>query len=436
MAAILLSTAPASAQTALPNFANYQSLTGNYRIGAQAFNPLLNSTVEQSFEQNKITDITDFLDPSVIAANLGAFYSDQTRISQVFDLRGAPVLAGYGLNSATLTVVFVDPRTGATVNDGQGAPCSFTYANITRQASFDAFDADTDGSGTPQADLLARCLSRSTARFSAVDPLAGNPFSLMSNMARSALDLTDGDSLVEQDDRVNSSGDPWIIGASYSGGSADRFNISRIDARIAKSWRIFEGNRARLKLDIPFNYTTVQGAAAYTGQLGVGLEFPLIERVWSVEPRVGYGVTFSEDQGSAGHILQATVTSRVAVNGVGRGRIIIGNMAGYATTLSTPGDTNLNPEFKKFVFRNGLAYDLPLKMRLANRGASIRGSYTLTNFSGERLYNNSFHEIAVSFGLRGREDSPRALRDVFRVNLTTIQAGGFTAYTAGIGFKF
>lgn len=429
----------ASAQTAPPNFGNFQALTQNFRVGAQAFNPVTGVTTELSFQQQVITDIQEFLDPFQIAAALGPAYNDQTRVSQVFDLRGAPVLAGYALNSSALTVVFVDPTSGATVTDASGAACSFTYNGATRQASYNTFDADTDGSGTPEADLLARCLSRSLARFSPVDPLAGNPFSLLGSMAKASLDLSEGGSLVEQDGEnggANSSGDPWIIGAAYSGGSADRFNLDRIDARVAKGWRVFEGNRARLKLDIPFSYTTVQGAAAYTGQIGLGLEMPLKDNVWSIEPRISYGIAFSGDQGTAGHIVQGTVTSRLAINGLGRGRFVIGNMVGYSTTLNTPGDTNLNPEFNKFLFRNGIAYDLPLKLRLGNRGTSVRGSYTFTNFTGDRLYNNNFHEITLSFGLRGREDSPKALRDVFRLNFSTVQAKGFSAGTVGVGFKF
>ena len=437
--AVVAGLAPAGlvhAQTAPPNFGNYQARTQNFRIGIQAFNPVLGITREQSFEQQRIENISDFADPFEIAAFLGSFYTDQTRISQVYDLQGATVTAGYAQNSAALTVTFVDPTTGATVTDGSGNACSFTYNNGTRQASFNAFDADTDGSGTPAAALLSRCLARSLAKFSPINPLAGNPYALLGSMSRSALDLAEGDSLIEQGDKANSSGDPWIIGAAYSGGSADRFNLSRIDARVVKGWRIFEGNRARLKLDIPFSYTTVQGSSAYAGQIGLGLEVPLIAQTWSVEPRIAYGATFSADQGSAGHILQATIASRVVLNGVGRGKVIIGNMVGYSTTLNTPGDTNLNPDFQKFLFRNGLAYDLPLKLRLANRGTSVRGSYTFTNFTGERLFNNNFHEFTVSFGLRGREDTPKALRDVFRVNFTTVQAKGFSTFTGGLGFKF
>jgi ubiquinone/menaquinone biosynthesis C-methylase UbiE len=75
-------------------------------------------------------------------------------------------------------------------------------------------------------------------------------------------------------------------------------------------------------------------------------------------------------------------------------------------------------------------------MRLMNRATSMRASYTFTNFEGSKLYNNNFHEATISFGLRGREDTPKQFRDVVRVILSTVQAKGFSTYTAGLGFKF
>ncbi|WP_353229926.1 hypothetical protein [Novosphingobium sp.] len=288
---------------------------------------------------------------------------------------------------------------------------------------------------------MFQCLARGWASSSPVDPLAGNPYSLQSTLVRSALDLTQGDSLVEMTARAgantgaNSAGDPWAIGASYSGGTADRFHLMRIDGRVTKGWRVFAGSRARLRLDLPFNYTRIKGASAYTGQIGLALEYP-IKRNWSIEPRISYGLTYSGDQGSVGHIAQGAVTSRYVIGGLGRGALTIGNMVGYSTTLKTPGDIDLNPHINNWVFRNGLAYELPLKMRVAARATSVRASYAFTTYSGAKLYNNNFHEATVSFGLRGREDTPRQFRDVVRVIFSTIQARGFRTYTGGVGFQF
>jgi hypothetical protein len=125
------------------------------------------------------------------------------------------------------------------------------------------------------------------------------------------------------------------------------------------------------------------------------------------------------------------------VQGFGRGRLVIGNMVGYSMTLDPPGtEANINPELKNISLRNGVAYELPLKSRIGGRSSSLRASYGFTNYFGDDLRNNSFHEASLSFGLRGREESIRATRDLIRFNLNTVLARGYSSYTAGIGFRF
>jgi hypothetical protein len=450
LAALLSAYAlPVSAQS-LPNYGNYQALDDNFRIGVQASfsNPAIGNLQQQAaFHQSNITDITTYLDPAEIAAYAtqivtpaGAVISSNQiaqffQISGVFDLRGAPVLAGYAQNSPVLTVRFLDRETGATLIGKDGQPCSFTYNGLNRTQSFNQFDAATDSDLSPDTRLYA-CLSQSWSSSSPVDPLVGNPWSLQGTMTRDALDFTAGDSLVELDPNANSAGDPWQIGATYQTGTADRFSMSRIDARINKGWRILAGSRARLKLDLPFSFTTIKGAQAYTAQVGLGLEVPVKTNVWSIEPRVAYGITYSGDQGSLGHIAQGSIASRYVIRGLGRGQLLVGNLVGWSATLATPGDFNLNPDVKAWMFRNGLAYELPLKMRVAGRSTSLRASYAFTDYAGAKLYNNNFHEMTLSFGIRGREDTAKQFRDTVRINLNTIQAAHFHTYTVGLGFRF
>ena len=441
VAALCLALPGTAFAQALPNYGNYQTRTANYRVGVQIVSTT-NQTVAQSFEQDQIEDVQTYLDPQEIVAALIAggtnaaqatFLTQVGAISEVFDLLGAPVLAGYQLGSSTLTVRFVNAD-GSTLNLRDGTPCAFTYNGTTRQQSYNSFDTDTDGD-TPTGTVLARCLGYSRARNSPVDPLVGNPLSLQASMTRAALDFTEGDSLAELGDRANSAGDPFIIGATYSFGHAGRFDTDRIDARINKGWRILEGSRARLKFDLPFSYTRIGRQSAYAGQLALGLEYP-VQPNWSLEPRVAYGLTYSAGLGSAGHILQGSIASRYVIRNIGRGQILIGNLAGYSQTLSVPGDVNLNPDIGAFTFRNGVAYELPLKGLIGRRAASVRASYSFTNYAGVKLRNNSFHEATLSFGLRGREDTPKQFRDIVRLNLNTVQARGYHAYTAGLGFRF
>lgn len=434
-AVLLCACAPgALSAQALPNFGNYRELDRAFRVGIQVANQLNGFTQQASFDQNTIEDIQEFLDPSLIATVVGAQNANLGAISSVFDLRGATALGNYAQNSSTLTINIVSP-TGQLVTQRGGAACSFTFTGATRQDAYNSFDEAIDDESTPTSQALLGCLGRSFSRFSPADPLAGNPNSLQASLTRGALDLTNGDSLVEEG--ANTAGDPWIIGATYTTGSAGRFDISRFDARVQRSFRVFEGNRALLKFDLPVNYSKISGASVYSAQLGLGLEVPVIAQTWSIEPRVAYGAVYSADAGSAGHIIQGSLTSRYVVQGLGRGRLIVGNMVGYSQTLDAPGtDANINPDLKNFVTRNGLAYELPLKSRIGGRASSIRASYGFTHYFGDDLRNNSFHEASLSFGIRGREESVRATRDLIRFNLNAVQARGYSSYTAGLGFRF
>ncbi len=91
---------------------------------------------------------------------------------------------------------------------------------------------------------------------------------------------------------------------------------------------------------------------------------------------------------------------------------------------------------KNWAFRNGLAYDLPLKFRGLGRNTSARVSYAMTNYAGDKLYYNTFHEVTLSLGLRGREESARNARDLIRLNMNLIKAGSYTSWSAGLGFRF
>ncbi len=327
----------------------------------------------------------------------------------------------------------MSPR-GETITGNGGQICAFSFTGATRDDAFDALEEAVESEDSPTSQAFLGCLSRAFI-FSPADPLAGNPNSLQASLTRSALDLTNGDSAIEEG--ANTAGDPWIVGATYTRGSAGRFDIDRLDGRVQRSFRVLEGNRALLKFDLPFNYSRLNGSSVYSVQVGLGLEVPVIAQRWSLEPRIAYGVVASRDAGSVGHIAQASLTSRYVVQGLGRGRLVIGNMIGYSQTLDPPvTEANINPEIKNISLRNGVAYEFPLKSRIGGRMSSLRASYGFTNYFGDELRNNSFHEASLSFGLRGREESIRAARDLIRFNLNTTQARGYSSYTAGLGFRF
>lgn len=430
----------AGAQTTVtpPTQAEIDHLSSLFRISVQ-LTTAGGVPLYDTYGLNIASRSYEFMDPVRLreryVRNGVSLYNDRAAVSGVMDFRGLLIQGAYAANSTSFTI-----RIPAL--DEAGERYTSVFTGRTRDEAYAQFDSYLDDIDGPDAERLVRAMLRALARTSPIDPLAGNPGSVQGSLVRASMDLSSGDSAIEQDAASggsNTAGDPWIVGANYGWGSSNggRYDIKRIDARVARSFRLGEGGRALLKIDSPVSYSEVNGARAVTAQFGVGVEVPVIAQRWSLEPRVGYGITASDQIGSLGHMLSTTVASRFVVGNVGRGRIVIGNMVGYTQTLGTGfAGYNINPGLKNWAFRNGLAYDLPLKFRGLGRNTSMRASYTFTNYAGDDLYFNKFHEFGLSLGLRGREESARNARDLIRLNLGLTKAKDYSSWSAGLGFRF
>jgi hypothetical protein len=415
----------AQAQTVPPEL---QALSGIFRLSVTVGSGPGAFTDNYGLSDGEALD--DFLDDSVLRSRYGARYSGTEQVTALLDLRGVPATAGYEPGSTTFFL-----RIPAA--DEPGAPYLKTFTGPTRAASYQAFQDYFDDLEDAEAERVIRAILRALAQNSPVDPVAGNPDSLQASLVRSGLDLNSGDSAIEGGaEQVET--DPWLVGAMYSSSSSGRFSTDRIDARLQRSFRVLEGRRTLLKLEAPFTYSDTEGAKTYRAGLGVGLEIPIIPSRWSLEPRLAYGVTGSAELISLGHIVSASVASRYRIDGIGRGYLLIGNMIGYTLTLPTNfgGAPDVNPDLQNVVFRNGLAYEMPLKTQIAGRGASMRGSYTFTNYTGDDLYTNEFHEVTLSLGVRAREGVARTSGDLIRLNVGGVFGKDYDSYSLGFGFRF
>ena len=419
-----------------PNLpANFESLQNLFRISVTVNAP--GGPVTDSYGLDIADETQNFLDPAVLSQRFGQNYQNNFAVQGVVDIRGVVAFGSYAANSSTLQIripAFDEPN----------RPYILTFNGRTRADSFAEFDSYLDNEDDAEGQRLLRLLLRAFTRFSPIDPLAGNPGSIQGSLVRSGLDLSSGDSAVEQS-ASNAGGqgkdapaDPWMVGGSFTTFSAgDRYSGKRFDGRIQRSFRLAEGGRSLLKFDMPFTYSETNGARAASLQLGLGAELTVIDRRWSLEPRVGYAITASDKLGSVGHMASASITSRYVIDGVGRGRIVVGNMIGYMSTISTAiTGYDFDPAVRNTVLRNGVAYELPVKARAIGRNLSIRGSYAMTNLFGTELYANTFHEATLSVGVRGREESIRNSRNLIRFNISGTKAADYKSLTFGVGFRF
>lgn len=422
--------AVAQALPPLPSQAQQDALLSLFRVAVAIQTPT--GVFTDSYGIDRADVSKNFLDPNQLLTRYGSNYNDSYAVQGSLDFRGVQSFASYDANSTTL-------RLRVPAFDEPNAPYVLVFTGATRRDSYDQFKSYVSKSNIAEGLRLLRLLLAALSRQSPIDPLAGNPGSIQGALVRSGLDLSAGNSAIEQADTPKSApGDPWMVGGAfttYSVGS--RYHGRRFDGRIQRSFRLSEGGRSLLKFELPISYSETNGARAASIQVGVGAEFPVVAGRWSLEPRAGYAITASDQLGSIGHMGSGSITSRYVLPHVGRGRVIIGNMVGYVSTLSTAfTGWDFDPGIQNTVIRNGVAYELPLKARAGGRNLSLRASYAVTNLLGSALYANTYHEVAVSFGVRGREDGARNSRDLIRVNVSGTKAGAYKSLTAGVGFRF
>ena len=375
----------------------------------------------------------------------GSFTYDGTQALDASEtLLGLRITASYAANDTTLHVALPDLT--------KFGPGGFELVGTgpTRKDALKNLGDAAKALPTSEIADLGQSVLAFWARTQTTDPLAGNPASVQGIAVRNAMNLNTDDSVLETEtETAGASGKTgvgqagsWMIGFAYGrsfgyGYTNGGPDTNSVDAVVQKSWRVFQGDRSRLQLSVPVSYSDAYGGQQLQTGLALGLEQPIIAGRWSVEPQVSWGVALSNKLQSMGHLVVATVTSRYRIDGFGRGYFILGNMVGYSATLSTGViGMDLNPHLSNWIFRNGVAYELPLERMVFGRGASVRASYVFTAFTGSPLAVEQFHELTLSFGVRSREGQLHNTFEAFRIGATILVGAHYNQAAATFGFRF
>lgn len=285
------------------------------------------------------------------------------------------------------------------------------------------------------SQLLGR-LQRCSVATSNSNPLVGSPEGLQFQMIEAALD--NSMQMIDSDlgPRREVEDEPWGVGARI--GLVDRGGVTgtQFDVKINRVFRVFEGGRSLLSVDVPVSYLKVKGGDTFRGAASVALRMP-ISSVWGIEPRVAYGYVATEQAGLKGQMLTGTITSLLFLNNlVGRGALTIGNMIGYSkvTSVRLYGQ-KVDSNEGNAVIRNAIAYELPIKRRIRHQ-MSGRLSYSMTNFLGSDIYARTYHEMSASVGVRSRSANIRNAFEVFRVGITTKFGRDYKAGHLFVGYRF
>lgn len=390
-----------------------------------------------------IEDAIDQIDPDQLAARYPTASTGKVEVD--FDFRGLQAFVGFETED-------VDPDTltfrikGVKFNNGMNE-IKFTPRSGNPQVEFLA--ASTNDRRSDALDQLKdylkenkdalKALLTALARFTPIDPLAGNPDSLFGRQMRANFDQgfthkvsqiwgcgsTASNSFFGQGFEVAQVGDSGDIFRDAQERQAalmaqNEFGIglyaASTTAEMAPSPAVPGGGevvsnsltipisytakldsdpRRKIRFDLPLTAVDTEGAMSYGLGLGLSYTHPLSDE-WTLTPAVGAGVTGSEDLGSAGGATNYSITSAYTWR-LDSFAISMGNAVGRYESLALKiGDIEAEADIANTVFTNGLMFTGPNSLIAKNM--VVEYSIVDTRITGDEVYTDGYDEIGVAVG--------------------------------------
>lgn len=308
-------------------------------------------------------------------------YNGTQAVDLVANYRGVRINFSYA-GAGSTTLVMSIPDIG--VNE--------SFTGSTREDSQDMLTDWMKKNGASAVEKLMKKL----AEVSPSDPIAGNPNSLMSQNVATSFNYGFSD-VVKSKNYTPESQKGNVISLSAQYFAMKDGDISSKKYALPLSYSVVSDSNPDRKLNIlvPVAMTDVEGAKA--AELGFGLSANLpVTQNWTLTPAVLYGVTGSVDLGSLGQVGTASITSAYKIKAPG-GLIGIGNMVGYTRTVKLySGEYAYDPGIRNVVFKNGLLYDIDMSNVASNTSLELFANHT--QFTGTKLYTNSYVETGFSYG--------------------------------------
>ncbi len=294
------------------------------------------------------------------------------------------------------------------------------------------------------AGLLEQIASYLAAN-SPLDPIAGNPNSMMSSLVANDFNQTfnaEFSNIADPSDVATQSGQSVStaesrnyvgIGLSYTQMNMGLGNTRVRTTTVPLSYTIRNDldPRRQLTFRLPISLTDVEGAKVYNLGLGVSYRVPM-SRSWSLTPSFNYAVTGSADLGSAAQVAAAAITSTYYWRNQGYD-LGMGNMLGYMTTMPFKyRNYSYDPNISNTVLRNGVLYSRPTRML----GGKMHFEVALidTRFFGTDLYSDNYQELKFTLGTTRAANL--AATGVFRVGASLIHAPKDRGFNLEFGYWF
>ena len=343
--------------------------------------------------------------------------------SATIDFRGLEMRTNFV--GATSSLVFEVPSLGIRER----------FAGADRDASLEMLEEFLKDEGGDILDQLQAALIAT----SPVDPIAGNPNSLMGTMVSGQFragfqeQTSNIDEAVPETEQAHDPDNLLVLGARFGRFTAAEKASRVLTLPLGYSFRLKESGAGLRSVDIslPITYADIEGGKSGAVSLGLGVTYAMNER-WSLSPAAGAGVVGSVDLGSAGGIGSLSLTSAYTIPREGWS-LNIGNMVGYYETLDIPvGDYDFNPGVSNTVLRNALMISIPSTLGDGSVTTEFWG--VDTRFFGSDLYSEYYDEVGISFGLTKVRE--RSIENHLRAGVSFLTGDGVKGWRANLGYSF
>jgi len=304
-------------------------------------------------------------------------YKPTSATSLEIDLRGIDTLASFAANSTTLNIGI--PQAGF----------STSFDGGTRDNSLTLFREFIRDAGH-RHELL-----RVYAKYSPIDPIAGNPNSLLAQMAHADYQLGHLSPFAGCDCRWSSQPNVHQVqtGVDFLRGFSGGFDTTAVTLPTRYSYA--PDLSWALILDAPITYNRNGGASSLLTSLGVGIRFPITYN-WSLTPIVRFGGAGSLDLCTAGAFISTGVNSTYNYKYCNH-VISLTNFAGYYTSTNLwLSGINYNYHIQNCTLKNGLTLTSCAGFVVCERPLNYSISFVDSYFATGRLYIRHYDEVGFS----------------------------------------
>lgn len=378
--------------------------------------------VTQGAGSNDIRDLVDFIENGNYQ-DINAAYTLMSIATSLYNFRGVPATVEYPTAGSTL--IFEIPSIGI----------SETFSEATRalseEALIDFLEANQNG--------ILTALLQELARTSPVDPVAGNPNSLMSKMVAADFDnattVGPGNSFKATSSGEGDEDAPNLIGlqARFGRFAAGDFNSNVIDLPFSYVVPLADPRYA-VSFDVPLTVVSTEGSRSYAGSLGLGARLPVLDN-WFVTPAFRFGATGSLTVGGAALLYSGSITSNYEFEVAGVDFSLGNGFTAIQTAPLSFSDADLDYDLTNFVFRNGLGASGDTGFTLFSEPVTWEAAIVNTQFLGDKLFVKGATDVSVSFGTEASENG--LTWDSLRLGLTyTFTDADFSGFRLNFGYQF